>query len=131
YIFFFFFSSRRRHTRSKRDWSSDVCSSDLIDELGDDLPTAFCISSDVMAIGSMRALHEEGIAIPNRVSIFGINDISVSRHLYPPLSTIRVFTENMGETAVDTLLERLEGREIAKKIVISTELVIRESTKGL
>src|SRR6266704_4097587 len=30
-IVFFFFSSRRRHTRSKRDWSSDVCSSDLID----------------------------------------------------------------------------------------------------
>src|SRR5437868_12085852 len=28
-FFFFFFSSRRRHTRSKRDWSSDVCSSDL------------------------------------------------------------------------------------------------------
>src|SRR5206468_8939009 len=29
YVFFFFFSSRRRHTRSDRDWSSDVCSSDL------------------------------------------------------------------------------------------------------
>src|SRR6266403_4250421 len=29
YLFFFFFSSRRRHTRSLRDWSSDVCSSDL------------------------------------------------------------------------------------------------------
>src|SRR5215471_18808956 len=29
YVFFFFFSSRRRHTRSLRDWSSDVCSSDL------------------------------------------------------------------------------------------------------
>src|SRR5699024_11893153 len=28
-VFLFFFSSRRRHTRSKRDWSSDVCSSDL------------------------------------------------------------------------------------------------------
>src|SRR5699024_11498325 len=28
-LFYFFFSSRRRHTRSKRDWSSDVCSSDL------------------------------------------------------------------------------------------------------
>src|SRR5207249_6657362 len=28
-VYFFFFSSRRRHTRSKRDWSSDVCSSDL------------------------------------------------------------------------------------------------------
>src|SRR5206468_8216062 len=30
--FFFFFSSRRRHTRSDRDWSSDVCSSDLIEQ---------------------------------------------------------------------------------------------------
>src|SRR2546421_8273779 len=29
FAFFFFFSSRRRHTRSDRDWSSDVCSSDL------------------------------------------------------------------------------------------------------
>src|SRR6266496_5690238 len=33
-IFFFFFSSRRRHTRSLRDWSSDVCSSDLGDSIG-------------------------------------------------------------------------------------------------
>src|SRR5699024_12082642 len=35
-VFFFFFSSRRRHTRSKRDWSSDVCSSDLL-AVGDDV----------------------------------------------------------------------------------------------
>src|SRR5438874_11183305 len=33
-LWFFFFSSRRRHTRSLRDWSSDVCSSDLLAELG-------------------------------------------------------------------------------------------------
>src|SRR6266702_7603055 len=32
-IYFFFFSSRRRHTRWPRDWSSDVCSSDLSDNL--------------------------------------------------------------------------------------------------
>src|SRR5437868_13812571 len=36
-VFLFFFSSRRRHTRSKRDWSSDVCSSDLIRRLRDRL----------------------------------------------------------------------------------------------
>src|SRR5699024_11270433 len=37
FCFFFFFSSRRRHTRSKRDWSSDVCSSDLAytEEMGE------------------------------------------------------------------------------------------------
>src|SRR5207237_1594126 len=35
FYYFFFFSSRRRHTRFKCDWSSDVCSSDLFEELGD------------------------------------------------------------------------------------------------
>src|SRR5207302_6481972 len=34
FFFFFFFSSRRRHTRFSRDWSSDVCSSDLLDVHG-------------------------------------------------------------------------------------------------
>lgn len=100
-----------------------------IEELGEDLPTAFFTSSDVMAIGSLRALHESGIAIPERVSIIGINDMSVSKYMYPSLSTVRVYTEIMGETAVDTLLERLEGRKIAKKIFISTKLVIRQSVK--
>src|SRR2546422_8544519 len=44
FLFFFFFSSRRRHTRCSRDWSSDVCSSDLFSlyfaaDLGDLIPT--------------------------------------------------------------------------------------------
>src|SRR5215510_15407212 len=34
-VFFFFFSSRRRHTRWPRDWSSDVCSSDLLEAVGE------------------------------------------------------------------------------------------------
>src|SRR5690554_284782 len=38
FFFFFFFSSRRRHTRCGRDWSSDVCSSDLIIQLIDYYP---------------------------------------------------------------------------------------------
>src|SRR5207247_4977384 len=36
FVYYFFFSSRRRHTRSTRDWSSDVCSSDLIGEIDHD-----------------------------------------------------------------------------------------------
>ncbi|MDQ0255876.1 LacI family transcriptional regulator [Evansella vedderi] len=101
-----------------------------INELGDKLPTAFFMSSDVMAIGALRALHEEKIIVPDRVSVFGINDMSVSKYVYPPLSTVKVYTEEMGGTAVDTLIERMEGRNIAKKIVISTKLMIRESVKA-
>src|SRR5207249_9328914 len=51
-IFFFFFSSRRRHTRSKRDWSSDVCSSDLVFQI----PTAF-------SAGFMKDPPAQGTAV--------------------------------------------------------------------
>ena len=98
-----------------------------IEDLGDDLPTAFFTSSDVMAIGSLRALHEADIVIPDRVSIIGINDMTVSKYMYPSLSTIRVYTEVMGATAVDILLERMNGRKIAKKVFVATKLIIRKS----
>ena len=63
------------------------------------------------------------------MSIIGINDMSISKYMYPSLSTIKIYTEIMGETAVDTLVERLEGRKIAKKVFISTKLIIRQSVK--
>ncbi|MFD2211320.1 LacI family DNA-binding transcriptional regulator [Virgibacillus halophilus] len=102
---------------------------EAITNLGNDLPTAFFISSDVLAVGSLRALHEAGIPIPERVSIIGLNDISVSKYIYPSLSTIKVYTEVMGESAVDALVERFEGRKIAKKILVSTKLVVRKSVR--
>lgn len=102
---------------------------EAIQQLGEELPTAFFMGSDVMAIGAIRALHEANIPIPGRVSLIGINDMSISKHMYPSLSTVRVYTEIMGETAVDTLIERLEGRKIAKKVFVSTKLIIRESVR--
>lgn len=95
------------------------------------LPSAFLIASDSMAIGVLRALHEKGIAVPEQVSIIGFNDIPTSKYTVPPLSSVRVHKEFMGETAVELLLERIQkGRTIAKKIVVPTELIIRESAKG-
>ncbi|MCL6573750.1 MAG: LacI family DNA-binding transcriptional regulator [Bacillus sp. (in: Bacteria)] len=99
-----------------------------IDEHGDNLPTAFFVGNDSMAVGALKALLEKGISVPNRVNIIGVNDISVSKYVFPSLSTVKVYTELMGETAVDTLLERIEGRKTAKKIFISTKLVIRNSS---
>lgn len=98
-----------------------------IQDKGDNLPTAFFAANDLIAIGALRALNEEKIAVPGQVSLIGVNDISVSKYVFPPLSTVKVHTEVMGETAVDTILERMNGRQIAKKIVITTKLVIRET----
>lgn len=99
-----------------------------IQEQGDQLPTAFFAGNDSLAVGALRALLEEGISVPERVNIIGVNDISISKYVFPSLSTVKVYTEIMGETAVDTLLERIAGRKTAKKIFISTELIIRNSS---
>ncbi|WP_066368993.1 LacI family DNA-binding transcriptional regulator [Neobacillus fumarioli] len=99
-----------------------------IREHGDDLPTAFFAGNDSIAVGALRALLEEGIAVPDRVNIVGVNDISIAKYVFPALSTVKIYTELMGKTAVDTLLERIEGRKTAKTIYIATKLLIRDSS---
>ncbi|ARP43185.1 LacI family transcriptional regulator [Geobacillus sp. 47C-IIb] len=95
-----------------------------------DLPTAFFIASDSMAIGALRALHEAGIAVPQDVAIVGFNDLPTAAFLHPPLSTVKVYTEFMGETAVELLIERLTTkRTICKKVIVPTELVVRASSE--
>jgi LacI family transcriptional regulator len=99
-----------------------------IQEQREKLPTAIFAGNDLIAIGCLRALHEENIRVPERVNVIGINDISVSKYIYPSLTTLKVYTELMGETAVETLMERITGRKIAKKIFIATELIKRNSS---
>ena len=52
FYFFFFFSSRRRHTRCSRDWSSDVCSSDLIETSRGNLYDYECLNLKAVYDGS-------------------------------------------------------------------------------
>ncbi|GIM28052.1 LacI family transcriptional regulator [Clostridium polyendosporum] len=99
-----------------------------IEEHGQQLPTAFFVGNDSMAIGCLRALGEAQISVPERVNIIGVDDISVSQYVFPSLSTIKVYTELMGETAVDLLVERFGGRNVSKKVIVSTELKIRQSS---
>ncbi len=99
-----------------------------IHDLGEELPTAFYMANDPLAIGGLRALHEEGIPVPGRVSVIGVNDISVSKYVYPSLSTVKIYTELMGETAVDLILERIDDkREVPKKVYLSNKLIIRQT----
>jgi LacI family transcriptional regulator len=97
-------------------------------EHGDHLPTAFFVGSDAMAIGCLRALDEAHIPVPARVNIISFNDISISQYVSPALSTVKVQTELMGETAVDLLVERFNGRTIPKTVTLSTRLKIRQSS---
>lgn len=100
-----------------------------LQELDDDLPPAFFIANDALAIGALRALQEAEVSVPEQVEVIGFNDISVAKYVYPTLSTVKVYTEIMGEAGFDLLLDRINSdRKVAKKITLSTDLILREST---
>lgn len=96
---------------------------------GGRLPRAFFIENDSMAVGALRALHEAKLRVPQDISIVGCNDIPISAYMQPPLTTVKVHMEHMGETAVELLVDRMSGsRDIARKIVLPARLLERESS---
>ena len=94
------------------------------------IPSAFFIASDPMAIGAYKAIQENGYKIPDDISIVGFDDIATAQYLSPSLTTVKVFTDFMGETALNTLIERIKDeRSLSKKIVLPVKLIIRDSCK--
>jgi LacI family transcriptional regulator len=92
-------------------------------------PDVIVTASDNMAVGAYRALHELNLKIGDDIAVASFNDISVAQFLHPPLSTIRLPAEEIGETAVELLLERIAGRRIGKRITLASQLVWRSSTR--
>jgi len=91
--------------------------------------TALFAYNDISAIGSIRAFQEAGLQVPRDISVVGLDDIQGAAFHYPSLTTVRQPLREMGEIAMKTLLERIEGREdYPKEIAVQPELVIREST---
>ena len=94
------------------------------------IPSAFFIANDPIAIGALKALNEAKIKVPDEISIVSLDGHPITALTSPPITTIQVPTEFMGETAIELLLERIEkNREIAKKIWVPTVLIERESCK--
>ena len=97
-----------------------------------DRPTAVFVANDSLAIGCYMAVNEKGLAIPEDISVVGYNDIPAAKYLVPPLTTVHLHMDFMGEQAVSMLAERiLTGREIAIQTLIPAKLVIRESVRKL
>lgn len=91
------------------------------------LPEVVFCGNDSIALGVLRGFQEAGIMVPADVAIVGINDIPTAQHIFPALTTVKIHTELMGESAVDLLIELVGGREIPKKIVLPTHLIWRNS----
>jgi LacI family transcriptional regulator len=97
------------------------------------LPRAIVCGNDQTAIGVLHALAQRGIEVPGQVAVCGFDDIPVSRHLRPSLTSVRQPIQELGATAFETLhamigvtapgAEDPRGRDI----VLPTELRRRES----
>jgi LacI family transcriptional regulator len=117
------------HRRGFSVESGYLLMKNAIQQLGDQLPTAFYIAADPIAVGCLQALNEYGIAIPNRVSIVSVNNISVTKYVSPPLTTFHIDLREICKNAVQLLLEQvMEKRKLVKTLYIGSELVVRKST---
>lgn len=90
-------------------------------------PSACFVGSDPMAIGALRALREHGVKAPEEMAVVGFDDIEVSAYVYPPLTTVKAYPEEIGRAAAGLLADRFAGREASQQVVVGTKLIVRES----
>jgi LacI family transcriptional regulator len=90
--------------------------------------TAIFAYNDMMAFGSMQAIKEKGLRIPEDIELVGYDDIPFSSLISPSLTTIRLKKQDLGIESVELLLSRINGnRKKTKKIMLDVELVKRET----
>jgi GntR family transcriptional regulator of arabinose operon len=97
---------------------------------GAERPTAIFAANDQIAIGLYRAAASVGLAIPDDLSVLGFDNLDLSAHLDPPLTTLAQPFLKVGQTAADLLLRRIKGdRGYFEQITVPAELVIRSSCR--
>jgi LacI family transcriptional regulator len=96
---------------------------------GSKLPTALFSANDLIASACMKAFKETGIRIPEDVSIVGFDNLPMCEMLDPPLTTMRVSKQQIGEIAMELLVDRVNNRRgpSTLKVSVGGELVIRKS----
>lgn len=91
-------------------------------------PDALVTGNDNMAVGAYRAIHEFNLKIPSDIAVASFNDIPVAQFLNPPLTTVRLPAEEIGQSAVDMLFERMSGRSTPKCALLAARVILRAST---
>lgn len=85
-------------------------------------------SNDTMALGVIHALHERGVAVPERVSVVGFDDLPEAAHFRPPLTTVRQDFEALAGVLMRTLFARIESGPQAEVPRLLPTLVVRDSS---
>lgn len=91
-------------------------------------PTAVICGNDILAQGALLEAGALGIEVPRALSITGVDDMELSAHLPPGLTTVRIPTSEIGRRAAQHILARLNGEKVATRIELAVDLVVRGST---
>ncbi len=90
--------------------------------------TAIFAANDETALGLIHGFAERSISVPDEISIVGFDDMPLSAHFLPPLTTVRQNFHEVGARALDILVAAVEGREHPMQSRVPVELIVREST---
>jgi DNA-binding LacI/PurR family transcriptional regulator len=94
--------------------------------------TAILAGDDTTARGAYRALADHGLKIPADVSVIGVNDTIEASALVPPLTSVRVFTDQLGKQMAELLLKQISRLDVKPQVVmLPTRLIRRESCREL
>jgi LacI family transcriptional regulator/LacI family repressor for deo operon, udp, cdd, tsx, nupC, and nupG len=99
----------------------------LLPRLFDAGVTAVFCYNDMMAIGGLMACRERGIAVPEALSLVGFDDVSAASYVAPQLTTIRQPREQLGELAMQVMLDLLDNHP-GRDHILSPQLIVRSST---
>lgn len=112
-------------------WDLDLCAAQARELLSlSEPPDAIFAGSDSLASAILGTLYAMGLRCPRDIGVIGFNNINLSAHLIPPLTTIEIPTYEIGVTAVQRLMQMIQGNGgMPRKILFPTELIMRDSLK--
>ena len=95
--------------------------------LTDEIAFDAVFAGDDAAHGVLQALLEAGKHLPEQVSLVGFDDLPFSRFMNPPLTTVRAPIEKVGLEAARLLVQVMRGEAVEPKVLLPTEVIIRQS----
>jgi len=110
------------------DWSAQSGYVAGLQISADRAQTAIFVSSDAMALGVLKALHERGRRVPEDISVAGFDGVPESAYYWPALTTVIQDFSTFGRRALELTLRALDGEEAPAVDLVAPTIVVRGST---
>jgi len=116
-------------SEAKNEQSAYNCMQRIID--AHDLPTAVFCAGDIFAISAMKCVKENNLLVPGNISFVGLDDIVVSPYVDPPLTTMSINENQMGEESMQIIFDMINNNSYQNINYTSSNIVERSTVKDL